>query len=796
MKTLKTHFGLLFFLFALGLNAQYVVDFEGTGETKTGYASGTVTLSGIDWNMTEALIGTSATDWKNGARSLRMRGYGASAMTMIQDKTNGAGTVSFQYRRYGTDAQVDWRVEISSDGGGTWTQIGSDFTAPSNNNVQTFSHNANVGGNVRIRIVRATTTGTANRRLNIDDITITDFSPSGPSVDAPQSFTASLATASSISFSATANSNSDNVLLATYSGAAFGPPADGTSYSVGSPLPNGGTVLYVGSASGISNHTGLNAEEEYFYRLWSVDNNNDYSASSLFSSITTPAGNRAIPYSFDFSASPFTNGWIDENVVGTSNWVHGSGEVSFSAFSGSCQLNDNWLISPPFDLNAQADELLSFTTSENFTGTDLQVLYSTNYNGFGDPTAATWTSITTITTGNAGAVNNNTTLQSVSGSQVYIAFRYEFTTGGCSRWGVEDFSITTAVAPFVNLSGTPLNAFTATVGSASASQSFEIDGDNLTGNLNVAAPAGFEVSLTASSGYSNSITINVAGSTLSATDVFVRMTGASVGTFNGDVEVSGGGLTSNVQVAVQGSVTAPVTPDPQSILNATGLASAYEMSFANFVSDTTLPNGWAVDASGSATNKLDFSPWFDGGNTSTGVKYSTAQANVLGYQHTGTTGIATFILTLENQTGFTIEELEVSYLGKVSRTGQGRSPAFEVAVGGNVVPNLAYSTLGDTNGTVQTRVTGLSIPNNQSVEIVWSSDRDNAGSVSSKQIGISNVQVYVPDPGVFPPAFLDLTLLARDEIGVQATSNSSNNDILVVTNNTLSFGEPDSGSVY
>ena len=47
--------------------AQYVVNFEGTGETKTAYASGNVTLSGISWNMTDALIGTSGSDRKFGS---------------------------------------------------------------------------------------------------------------------------------------------------------------------------------------------------------------------------------------------------------------------------------------------------------------------------------------------------------------------------------------------------------------------------------------------------------------------------------------------------------------------------------------------------------------------------------------------------------------------------------------------------------------------------------------------------------------------------------------------------------
>ncbi len=171
--------------FSLKLEAQYLVNFEGTGETKTAYASGTVTLSGLQWNMTEVLIGTEANDWKNGLRSARLRGYGTSIMTMLQSKSNGLGTISFLYRRYGTDPQVNWKVEVSTDDGASWMQVGSTFTAPASNDVQTFSQEVNIAGNGRIRIKRGTETGTSNARLNIDDILITDYSGGTPIVATP-----------------------------------------------------------------------------------------------------------------------------------------------------------------------------------------------------------------------------------------------------------------------------------------------------------------------------------------------------------------------------------------------------------------------------------------------------------------------------------------------------------------------------------------------------------------------------------------------------------------------------------
>jgi hypothetical protein len=169
MKKLYT---LLLLTLSLTINAQYSVDFEAA--SKGSYASGTVDLNSINWDMTEALIGTSASDFYNGAKSARLRGYGTSSMTMLADKSNGLGQISFQYRQYGTDAQVSWKVEYSTNAGGAWTQAGSIFTATGT--VQNFVATVNVTGNVRIRIVRDTNDGaTANKRMNIDDILLQDF---------------------------------------------------------------------------------------------------------------------------------------------------------------------------------------------------------------------------------------------------------------------------------------------------------------------------------------------------------------------------------------------------------------------------------------------------------------------------------------------------------------------------------------------------------------------------------------------------------------------------------------------
>ncbi len=186
-KTLRNLLLALIILLPASTFAQYSVNFDGSGETKGSYASGSVTLSGISWNFTDALIGNLSNDYYNGVRSARLRGYGSSVISMETDKSNGLGTISFTYRRYGSDAASTYAVEYSTNGGSSWTQAGSDITSPAS--IMTFSESVNVSGNVRLRI-RCTSGGTSNRRMNVEDILMTDYLGSTPSINvSPTSLT-------------------------------------------------------------------------------------------------------------------------------------------------------------------------------------------------------------------------------------------------------------------------------------------------------------------------------------------------------------------------------------------------------------------------------------------------------------------------------------------------------------------------------------------------------------------------------------------------------------------------------
>lgn len=172
---------LVFWILLLPAFGQYVVDFEGAGETKGGYASGIVTLSGLDWDLTQALIGTDANDMKNGARAARIRlnsgVYGA--LTMLENKPYGIGTVSFLYSRANfsgdrTGTAPRFVVEYSIDDGSTWVQTGKEVNLAGVDELTLFFSEVYIAEEARIRIRQ--TGGTSGKRWNVDDIVITDFS--------------------------------------------------------------------------------------------------------------------------------------------------------------------------------------------------------------------------------------------------------------------------------------------------------------------------------------------------------------------------------------------------------------------------------------------------------------------------------------------------------------------------------------------------------------------------------------------------------------------------------------------
>jgi len=141
---------------------------------KTAYTTANITLSTGSWTFNDALIGNSTSDKKNGLNSARLRNVGK--LTLLTNKVNGAGTVTIKHAAYGTDASSTWQLWYSTNSGTSYTQSGATVTSVAGA-LATATFTVNVSGDIRFE-VRKISGGT--NRINIDDISISDYSTTTP----------------------------------------------------------------------------------------------------------------------------------------------------------------------------------------------------------------------------------------------------------------------------------------------------------------------------------------------------------------------------------------------------------------------------------------------------------------------------------------------------------------------------------------------------------------------------------------------------------------------------------------
>ena len=98
-----------------------------------------------------------------------------------------------------------------------------------------------------------------------------------------------------------------------------------------------------------------------------------------------------------------------------------------------------------------------------------------------------------------------------------------------------------------------LTAFSACIGSASASQMIVVSGSSMTNNLTITAPAGFEISTSAGTGYAGTATLTHTGGTIAATNIYIRIAAGATGTVAGNLVFSSTGATTQ-NLALTGTV--------------------------------------------------------------------------------------------------------------------------------------------------------------------------------------------------------------------------------------------------
>ena len=154
--------------------------------------------------------------------------------------------------------------------------------------------------------------------------------------------------------------------------------------------------------------------------------NPDGSATSVNHLVLTSPEDLILQADFGDGLGDFTT----FSVASDANWEAGTffdaASIQINGF-GADEASDDWLISPAIDLEGVSDPFLLMGHERVFEGPALEVQVSTDYDGGGNPSGATWTPLSVpLAPDEAEEIidSGEVDLSDYSGETVYIAIRY------------------------------------------------------------------------------------------------------------------------------------------------------------------------------------------------------------------------------------------------------------------------------------------------------------------------------------------------------------------------------------
>ena len=265
------------------------------------------------------------------------------------------------------------------------------------------------------------------------------------------------------------------------------------------------------------------------------------------------------------------NDWTFVTVEGGNAWTIATYSNNHYAYANGYNggVNEQWCISPAFDLYTYTNASLTFRNAKNYTGPDMQLYFSNNYDGE-NPATATWTELEfNKSTGSYAWTESGTIdLANFTGEECYIGFKYTSTENEAAAWEVDDIVLMGfTTQTYINVTPSALSGFTYIVGNGpSQVQTFTVSGGNLppapggtTGGITITCSnTHYEFSLDGEEFWPYTIGIQATG-TLEPTTLYVRLEeGLPVGPWDGVVTFEDGGY--EVTATVSGIVTEEPVP--------------------------------------------------------------------------------------------------------------------------------------------------------------------------------------------------------------------------------------------
>ncbi len=314
----------------------------------------------------------------------------------------------------------------------------------------------------------------------------------------------------------------------------------------------------------------ITAEEDM--TIWAYAAMEDYNDSPVVSAEYVIQAGLTILFNQDWEED--WNGWTEVSVLGdTTFWSIAEHNGNHYAYLNAYHQgeNEDWLISPAFDLDTYSDAVLTFVTARNYNGPEIEVYFSNDYDGV-DPTTATWELLEcALSTGSWNwTESGEISLEDFSGNNCYIAFKYTSTEDAAAAWEIDDIMLVAGSeepTPTPTLTATPIiiNDFEylEEEGGPSDSQSYELTGTDLEGEgeVTVSVTEGFEISLD-DEAYSDTLYIAFADGELvdQPVTIYVRLAeGLEAGVYEGTITHEGGNA--SVEVSLNGTVHSENEPE-------------------------------------------------------------------------------------------------------------------------------------------------------------------------------------------------------------------------------------------
>lgn len=223
-----------------------------------------------------------------------------------------------------------------------------------------------------------------------------------------------------------------------------------------------------------------------------------------------------------------------------------------------------------------------------------------------------------------------------------------------------------------NVSATTLAGFGNVCLSAVAGpNTFTLTGSNLTGNITIGELTGFTYSTSAGGAYTSTLTLTPTSGALSQT-IHVRFTPTAVQSYNGNIPLTGGGLSSAVTFATSGSginsrptVSANGTPGSLtpssavisgSTINAIGCSpvTGYGVKYSTTLNFNPVTTGTAVPGAGLVSGPGSFNTTLSGLAANTVYYYRAYATNSGGTTYSGTQGSFTTSCAIVNTFPYTM----------------------------------------------------------------------------------------------------------------------------------------------